>query len=121
MVPECGLSFYLPGNLAGVAKRTSYRDLVQQSERNAKVVSELRGVHPEVIVLLRFDNHDDNIGWLWAVIAAGLLPAISTPMTSDLESRKRHLLHLRNFLDDPVVLTSEALRSEFASVDGLNI
>ena len=119
--PEHGLSFYAPGKVDAVGKRLTYDGLFELAKKNSQAVRQMKGIAPGSVVLLHFNNHSDNIEWLWSVIAAGYVPAISTPMTNDSEARKRHLNHLQQVLDNPVVLTSDALRPEFASVDGLNI
>lgn len=119
--PDNGLAFYLPGKLGQVGRHMSYHDILQIAKGNAQGIRNLSGARSGSIVLLHFNNHVDNVEWLWAVIAAGLLPAISTPMTNDAEGRKRHLSHLREVLEDPIVLTTESLRGDFESVKTLNI
>jgi acyl-CoA synthetase (AMP-forming)/AMP-acid ligase II/thioesterase domain-containing protein len=118
---ERGLSFYTPGKVDAVGERLTYDGLFELAKKNAQAVRQLKGIAPGSVVLLHFNNHLDNIEWLWSVIAAGYLPAISTPMTNDAEARKRHLNHIQQVLDNPVVLTSESLRLDFASVDTLNV
>jgi acyl-CoA synthetase (AMP-forming)/AMP-acid ligase II/thioesterase domain-containing protein len=119
--PQRGLSFYSPGKIDAVSKHLTYHELLQNSQEKAQAIRQIQDVKPSSVVLLHFNNHADNVEWLWAVIAAGLLPAISTPMTNDADARNRHLLHLQNVLDNPIILTTEALRSEFSSVKNLNI
>lgn len=119
--PERGVSFYVPGKTDSIGKRLTYDDLLQLAKTNAQAARKMKGLSPDSVVLLHFDNHVDNIEWMWSIITAGYLPAISTPMTNDPEARKRHLQHLQKVLDSPVVLTTDALRSEFACADSINL
>lgn len=118
--PSHGISFYLPGRLEYVEKHITYSELLRGAKENAQVIRNL-SPSSKSVVLLHFDNHIDDVKWLWAVLIAGRLPAISTPITNDDNGRRRHLLHLKTLLDEPIVLTTNLLRSEFASVDGLNV
>lgn len=119
--PDKGLEIYLPGKLGGIGRHISYNELLQTAKGNAQAIRNLSGVTSSSIVLLHFDNHVDNVEWLWAVVSAGLLPAISTPMTNDMEGRRRHLAHLQTVLDNPIILTTESLRADFDSVKSLNV
>ncbi|PWY79700.1 acetyl-CoA synthetase-like protein [Aspergillus heteromorphus CBS 117.55] len=60
---------------------------------------------PERILLVHFDTHKENIIWFWSVIAAGSIPAVSTPLAVDPVARERHLSHLQKLLERPNVLT----------------
>jgi acyl-CoA synthetase (AMP-forming)/AMP-acid ligase II len=116
-----GISIYSPGQISQVGFRLTYRQLLEQSQIKARMLSEIEGMSSESIVLLHFDTHMEGISWFWAVVAAGYIPAISTPFTHDLEARKKHLVHLQNVLRNPVILTSERLVAEFLDLEGLNI
>lgn len=118
ITPEKGMTIIPQGRTKSTPERITYSKLLQQAAVLSRLVREIPGVKSDTIVLLHLDNHNDNIVWLWAIIAAGLVPAISTPFTNDLEQRKKHLLHLRDVLHDPVVITRENLLSEFAVADG---
>lgn len=116
---EAGVSTYAPGSQA--CTHLSYAQLFENAQSNAQKVVEIDGITSETIVLLHFDNHLDNIKWFWAVVAAGLVPAISPPFTSDLERRKKHLNHLHTLLKNPIVLTLEHLVPDFLNHDQLRI
>ncbi|KAG9761125.1 hypothetical protein KCU73_g2543, partial [Aureobasidium melanogenum] len=118
--PSHGISFYLPSRLDRVGIRITYSELLRRAKEKAQLVRNL-APSSSSIVLLHFDNHLDNVEWLWALLIAGRLPAISTPMTNDADGRRRHLLHLKTLLDEPIVLTTNLLRCEFDSVSELNI
>lgn len=72
-------------------------------------------------MLLHFDQHSDNLDWFWATTLAGYLPAISTPFVNDHDQRRKHLTHLHNVFENPVVLTKGALVPEFLDVGQLRI
>lgn len=114
-----GISVYPPGN-AQTCKRISYAGLLKLARANASLLPTANSKSAQ-IVLLHFDNHFDNIEWFWSVVVAGHIPAISTPFTNDLEQRKKHIVHLKTLLKDPVVLTSRRLVPEFLGVDGLRL
>ncbi|KAL3424904.1 nonribosomal peptide synthetase [Phlyctema vagabunda] len=116
-----GISFISPKAADSVNRRLSYKELFDQAREDACLLANLGGLQPNSVILLHFDNHYDGIRWLWAVLVAGYLPAISTPFTQDLVLRKKHIIHLQNLLEDPLILTSSHLLSEFDTVDGLNL
>ena len=47
---------------------------------------------------------------------ARFLPAVSTPVPADPERRRIHLAHIREMLQQPIVLTSKHLEGEFENV-----
>lgn len=107
---------YPPGDLHRVEKRLRYDELLRLAQVNAPLIQQIPGIDSKTVVLLHFDNHLDGFEWLWSTIAAGNLPAISTPLTNDAEERRKHLLHLQVLLKDPVVITRDHLVSEFAAL-----
>lgn len=120
--PERGISI-ITGSKGGrgtsdpSSDKITYRQLLSQAHALSRAVLAIPGIRQDTVVLLHLDKHADNIPWLWAITAAGLVPAISTPFTSDPEQRKKHLAHLKNVLRDPVVITREGLVPEFAMMD----
>ncbi|KAI4170001.1 MAG: hypothetical protein LQ346_008908 [Caloplaca aetnensis] len=114
-----GVSVYPPRDIQS-SKRITYAGLLELAKANASL---LPTVNPKSdrIVLLHFDNHFDNIEWLWSTLIAGYTPAISTPFTNDLEQRKKHIVHLRTLLKNPIILTSRHLVPEFLGIDGLRL
>lgn len=115
-----GITVY-PPDAKGPTTRLTYEKLLQGAQSDAGKLSQVEGVTNESVVLLHFDKHADNIRWFWATIAAGLVPAMSPPFTSDLERRKKHLNHLHQLLKNPVVLTSEHLVPDFLENDKLHM
>ena len=118
---ETGLTIYQPGDVNHIGQRLTYKGLLHAARSNSRLLPQIQGISPDSVVLLHFNNHYDGIEWFWSVITAGYLPAISTPFTNDTKQRARHVQHLQKTLNDPVIITTKALLTEFAGIDGLNI
>lgn len=118
---NAGIIIYPPNGAPAESTRTAYRDFQARARRNSRLVHGIPGISPSSIVLLHFDQHSDHLDWFWAVTVAGYLPAISTPLVRNPSQRKKHLEHLYSVLDDPIVLTTEALYPEFSDVGRLRI
>ncbi|KAK4143700.1 uncharacterized protein C8A04DRAFT_28693 [Dichotomopilus funicola] len=117
--PDKGLLIYPSGqSKATKPQQLTYASLLQEAAALSQVVANIPSVTPESIILIHLDSHLHNVLWLWATIAAGLVPAISTPFTNDLEQRKKHLLHLNGVLQEPIVITRQGLVSDFAVAEG---
>ena len=117
-----GITFYTPGNIAEVSKRLSYADLLRSAREKALLIRQIPQVTSKTRFLLHMDNQLDAIEFFWSIILAGFVPAISTPFTNDIEQRKKHVDHLQNLLENPVIITTQRLKSEFAGLhDNLNI
>lgn len=119
--PAKGITVHLPADVEKVGERLFYPDLLRQAQQRACTFHQIRDLDSNTIVLLHFDCHIDNIMWYWATVAAGYVPAISTPFSNDPEQRKRHLLHLGEVLHDPICITRKRLLSEFAVQDAINL
>ena len=113
-----GITTYSPGNLSS-GIYTSYTELLQVAEANACLIQAIHEITPDSVVLLHFDNQLDSITWFWAVITAGYLPAISTPLSNHLDQRRKHIRNLQTVLHDPIILTPERLLSEFSGIRDL--
>lgn len=116
--PYKGLSIYPRGQTKTPPHRITYLQLLHEAAALSRTVRGIPGIGPETIVLLHLDDHEDNVLWLWATVAAGLVPAMSTPFTNDLEQRRKHLAHLKEMLKNPVVITRRRLVPEFAVAEG---
>jgi acyl-CoA synthetase (AMP-forming)/AMP-acid ligase II len=73
------------------------------------------------VVLLNSVNHLENIVWFWAIIVAGAVPCICPPLPKDREQRKERIAYLRTLLDNPLIVTSKSLESEFDGLNGLQM
>ena len=94
-------------------KRLTYTELHNVAHHNSRIMAKLEGFSKGSIVLIHLNQHLDNIVWFWSVIYAGCIPAMSTPFAHNPEHRNKHILHLRQLLDDPVCLTTEKQLEEF--------
>ncbi|PYH90896.1 acetyl-CoA synthetase-like protein [Aspergillus ellipticus CBS 707.79] len=72
---------------------------------------------PERVLLVHFDTHKENTIWFWSVIAAGSIPAVSTPLAVDPLARERHLSHLQKLLERPNVLTGYKHAGDLLQLD----
>ena len=115
-----GLIVYAPGDVKH-GEYISYRELLRRACHNSYLLQRTATLSTGSIVLIHFRNHIDNIEWFWSTILAGYLPTISTPFTHDNNQRKRHVVHLKNLLEDPLCLTRQSLLSEFDGHSDLKI
>ncbi|KAH6657919.1 hypothetical protein BKA67DRAFT_513155 [Truncatella angustata] len=98
----------------------TYLELYTRVQRNAKVLMELGSITNRII-LLHLDSQFNYVVWFWSVIAAGMIPAVSTPLPANTKVRDRHLKHIKHLLGRPLVITTRALVSELSPLDDLSI
>ena len=118
---DAGISIYPPRTAPTKCNHATYREFLQNALANAQSIRNISGLSKDGIIMLHFDNHTDNFDWFWAVTLAGYTPAVSTPFVNDPDQRKKHLLHLFDLLKDPIILTTEALTSEFLGLEKLRL
>ena len=118
---KTGFTIYNPGQGHVAASTFSYQQLLAGSEEKARLLRHVPGLSQNKIILLHFDNHIESIEWFWAAICSDLLPAISTPFSTDAHQRQQHLLHLKGLLDEPIVLTSRKFVPQFSDVSTLSV
>ncbi|KAI9713454.1 MAG: putative NRPS-like protein biosynthetic cluster [Bogoriella megaspora] len=119
---DAGLTMYSGSQNSELGNNfISYKTLLQKVEENASFIRGIPSLRPDSVVLIHFDNLTDNIKWFWSVLAAGFVPAISTPLVPDTTQRKKHLEHIDDLLSKPILLTREALVSEFLNLEQLNV
>ena len=118
-----GMIIYEPGSVRErhIVKDVGYNHLFHASKDNAKLIRQIPGLTADSVFLLHFENHTQNIEWLWAVIRAGFIPAILTPFSADPHQRGNHLKHLKTLLHNPILLTSKALVSKYPEMLELSI
>lgn len=119
---ETGVNFYSSGQ-TNKPVRLTYRALASQASRDAALFAShhasSRGT--KQVVLVHMENQFDNIRWFWAVVFAGLIPAISTPFSHNAQQREQHLLHLKSLLQDPVLLSSKQLAAQYPEMEQLHL
>ncbi|KAL9094202.1 MAG: hypothetical protein Q9165_003617 [Trypethelium subeluteriae] len=93
-------------NRDGAATEIGYSNLMRGSEEKALLIQEISDLTTGSVILIHFDNHRQNFEWLWAVIRAGFIPAMSTPFSSDASQRQNHISHLKILLKNPLLLTT---------------
>ena len=113
LTSRSGIIIYPPGNVEDHGSRIAYCSLFHQAKRDAKSIHRINPNNSKV--LLHFDEHGPNIQWFWATVVAGCVPVISPPLSKDPDQRRKHLLHLRQLLDDPIVLAQANTSSDFTS------
>ncbi|KAL2045826.1 hypothetical protein ABVK25_012031 [Lepraria finkii] len=99
----------------------SYYELFNTAQTKAKLLMDLPKARPGTVILLHFSTFIENVVWFWAVVSAGILPAVSTPLPANINRRRNHLIHLREILQQPIVLTSRDLVGDFEGVEGINL
>ena len=107
-----GIMAYPLGNTTAYQK-LKYTELHRLAQRNSNILNNIQGLTKGSVILLHFYNHLDNIVWFWSILYAGYIPAMSTPFAHNPEHRDKHLLHLREVLDNPVCITTEKLLELF--------
>lgn len=95
--------------------------LWQRAQYNAKFLHSLPNIKDDSIVLIHFDDYQQNVIWLWATIVAGYLPAMSPAFVNDTAQRLRHLVHLNELFNNPIILTANHLVPEFLGAKDLSI
>jgi acyl-CoA synthetase (AMP-forming)/AMP-acid ligase II len=114
-----GIIAYRPADVK--PQEITYDSLRELVLANSKLLRRLNGFSPGSIVLIHFEDHLDNIIWLWSTIYAGCIPAVSTAFPRDVSHCQKHLAHLQALLDNPVFLTRSNLRSQFPEPSALQI
>jgi acyl-CoA synthetase (AMP-forming)/AMP-acid ligase II/thioesterase domain-containing protein len=113
-----GIISYSPATAgeSPAAQTLSYRELLDTAEANAAKLQGLALSKPGFVVVVHFDNALESIVWYWAVLLAGGIPAVTSPaMFSQNEAdRQKHLSHLHNTFNRPLVLTRRALLEPFS-------
>ncbi|KAI0003925.1 acetyl-CoA synthetase-like protein [Xylariaceae sp. FL0662B] len=86
-------------------RKVSYRMLYDEARRNSMIVSTLSSFKVGSPVVLRFDDHWDNILWFWTVLFAHGIPVLSSPLSNVEEHRNKHLQGLSQLLESPICIT----------------
>jgi acyl-CoA synthetase (AMP-forming)/AMP-acid ligase II/thioesterase domain-containing protein len=96
----------------------SYPELVDRARR---VLGGLRslGLTPGSTVALLLERAEDFVPGLWACVLGGLVPCPLVPIPGDLTRWAAQLSHVRELLEDPVLLTVSSLCRELPDVPGL--
>ena len=98
-------------------RRLSYKELRDQAQSNAALLSQALNFKKSRLVLLHFGNHLDNIIWFWSVVYADCTPVMSTPFTNNIEQRQKHVQHLHSLLENSPCITSSSSLGDFSGQD----
>lgn len=109
-VKSAGIIYLLPD---GTELRQSYAELLEVAERILAGLRKL-GLKPKNKVILQMELSCDIIPAFWGCILGGFVPVIMEVPPTYRESNKvvDKLSHIWQFLDSPVILTTEALKPE---------
>jgi acyl-CoA synthetase (AMP-forming)/AMP-acid ligase II len=119
--PGKGLLFYDEGPMENGPVILSYNNLKSMADGRGKRLLPYVNLKKNPVVLLHTNNHQDSIVWFWAILVAGGIPCISTPLSKNVEQRQKHLESLQKLLDNPLILTTKALASEFTGLNNVRI
>jgi acyl-CoA synthetase (AMP-forming)/AMP-acid ligase II len=73
------------------------------------------------IVLLHIDSHYVAIIYFWAIVAAGGIPCMSTPVSKDGLQRRKHLASVLKLLNNPLIITTQELAKDFADLGNIQL
>lgn len=109
-VTSGGIIYLLPD---GTELRQSYAELLEVAERILAGLRKL-GLKPKNKVILQMELSCDIIPAFWGCILGGFVPVIMEVPPTYRESNKvvDKLCHIWQFLDSPVILTTEVLKPE---------
>ncbi|OJD29307.1 peptide synthetase [Diplodia corticola] len=94
----------------------TYAELLREATTNAAKLRENGAVTPRKHVVLYFNTHHDNVVWFWSVVAAGGVPALLSPLSSNDTTLAGELENLTNLFNGPTVLTTKQLSRLFRPI-----
>lgn len=74
---------------------------------------------PQKLVVLYFNTHRDNVVWFWSVVAAGGIPALLSPLSSNEVTLAGELDNLNKLFHGPTVLTTKQLSRLFRAIQSI--
>jgi acyl-CoA synthetase (AMP-forming)/AMP-acid ligase II len=77
-------------------------------------------VKPQKRVVLYFNTHRDNTIWFWSTIAAGGIPAILSPLSSNEATLVGELDNVNKLFKSPTILTTRQLAKPFRQIASFN-
>lgn len=113
------VTVYGPDHVNGFT--LTYQSLLTLAEHKSIQLQQKLGRIDTKVVLVYFTDHLDGIVWFWAVVLAGGIPCICPPLARDPEQRLQNVRHLQVRLQNPLVITTKSLASEFPSLERLRV
>jgi len=90
-------------------------------KKNAKLLVACGVIRPGKIIGTYFTTHKENIEWCWAVILAGGIPVILSPLSNDSITLNSQLENISKLFEGPTVLTAQRLKPTFQEAKSLNL
>lgn len=87
---------------------------------NAAKLLEHDVVTKNKIVVLYFDTHRENAIWYWSTVAAGGVPALLSPLSSNDTTLVGELDNVNKLFKGPTILTTKRLAKPFRSIPSLH-
>lgn len=112
--PSHGLIFHLPGAVPR-SLRLEYHALYSQAKDFANALRRLPSFEEQRPVLIRMDEHSDNIHWFWAVLFANAWPVLLSPFSNIAQHRQQQLRCLSDIFQSPLCITRDSLLPSFGS------
>ncbi|KAL1650009.1 putative NRPS-like protein biosynthetic cluster [Diplodia intermedia] len=97
----------------------TYGELLREATTNAAKLREYGAVAPRQHIVLYFNTHHDNVVWFWSVVAAGGVPALLSPLSSNDATLAGELDNLTNLFHGPTVLTTKQLSRLFRPIESI--
>lgn len=116
-LPAKHLLFYPLSGTSSPPKQVTYRTLYDEAEQTSLKIAALPSFRPGSTVLVHLEDHWDTILWIWAVILAGGVPVLSSPLSNVEEHRRKHLQALSKLLESPISITGAASLHLFAGTN----
>ncbi|KAH7377885.1 putative non-ribosomal peptide synthase-like protein [Pyrenochaeta sp. MPI-SDFR-AT-0127] len=98
----------------------TYADILGEAESNAAKLRAHGTVTPHKCIVLYFNTHRDNVIWYWSIVAAGGLPALLSPLSSNEITLAGELNNINKLFSGPTILTSKKLARPFRLIASLN-
>jgi acyl-CoA synthetase (AMP-forming)/AMP-acid ligase II/thioesterase domain-containing protein/aryl carrier-like protein len=110
--PERGITWYgLEDD--NTPHQVTYSTLLERASEISSKIRAIKDIENDSVVLLHFDDTFESITWFWSTVLAGYLPALSPPFSLDERQHEKHMNHLYEMLNCPVVITSSKFISRF--------
>ncbi|KAL2059922.1 hypothetical protein VTL71DRAFT_10077 [Oculimacula yallundae] len=116
-----GLIVHSSSTIDDLVTKINYAQLYEQAILRANKLQVTKQLCDNPVVLLHVDDRLDGISWFWAIVVAGGVPCLSTPFPRDLDRCGRHIRSLQKILRLPLIITTDALKTEFPDIGGLRI
>ncbi|QKV92601.1 non-ribosomal peptide synthetase [Streptomyces sp. NA02950] len=117
--PDSGVR-YVSGRDWSDSTHQSYPELLE-SALEVLAALRARGLRPRDTVALLLDGQREFLTVFWACLLGGLVPCPMAPVPGDPARWAAQLTHVNALLDDPLLVTSEALAAGLPDVPGLSV